>query len=125
MDLTAAKGLLRTRCRTVRARRRRARTLKRRHGGEPEKSLPGSTYAPTAADLRRRGALLITVAEAAVEKRLGLTDQQHLARGLPLPRCSALPWSRKPCSGFVAPGELVGRSPRADDHRLAGLRAHP
>ena len=76
MDLTAAKGLLYCLLGlfvlVAWARERR----KRRLSGEPEKFWPGTTYAPMAAYYAAAaGAILITIAEAAVEKRAGLTDQ--------------------------------------------------
>ena len=77
MDLTAAKGLLYCLLGlfvlVAWARERR----KRRLSGEPEKFWPGTTYAPMAAYYAAAaGAILITIAEAAVEKRAGLTSMQ-------------------------------------------------
>lgn len=111
MDLTAAKGLLYCLLGlfvlVAWARERR----KRRLSGEPEKFWPGTTYAPNAAYYAAgAGALLITVAEAAVEKRLGLTDQQSILPAVFLfQMLGASVIEEALFRGFVAPGELVGR----------------
>jgi membrane protease YdiL (CAAX protease family) len=111
MDLTAAKGLLYSLLGlfvlVAWARERR----KRRLSGEPEKFWPGTTYAPTAAYFAAgAGALLITVAEAAVEKRMGLTDQQSILPAVFLFQLlGASVVEEALFRGFVAPGELVGR----------------
>lgn len=128
MDLTAAKGLLYCLLGlfvlVAWARERR----KRRLTGEPEKFWPGTTYAPAAAYYAAAaGAILITIAEAAVEKRAGLTDQQSVLPAVFLFQLlGASVVEEALFRGFVAPGELMGRkAPHADDRRFAGLRAHP
>lgn len=111
MDLTAAKALLYCALGLfvlvawARERRKRARN------GEPEKFWPGTTYAPTAAYfIAAAGALLITIAEAAVEKRAGLTDQQDVLPAIfVFQLLGASVVEEMLFRGFVAPGELVGR----------------
>ena len=111
MDLTAAKGLLYSLLGLfvliAWARERR----KRRLSGEPEKFWPGTTYAPSAAYYAAgAGALLITIAEAAVEKRMGLTDQQSILPAVFLFQLlGASVIEEALFRGFVAPGELMGR----------------
>lgn len=111
MDLTAAKALLYCALGLfvlvawARERRKRARN------GEPEKFWPGTTYAPTAAYfIAAAGALLITIAEAAVEKRAGLTDQQDVLPAIfVFQLLGASVVEEMLFRGFVAPGELIGR----------------
>ena len=111
MDLTAAKGLLYCALGLfvliAWARERR----KRRLTGEPEKFWPGTTYAPTAAyAVAAAGALLITIAEAAAEKRAGLTDQQSVLPAIFIFQLlGASVVEEALFRGFVAPGELIGR----------------
>ena len=111
MDLTAAKGLLYSLLGLfvliAWARERRKRGL----SGEPEKFWPGTTYAPSAAYYAAgAGALLITIAEAAVEKRMGLTDQQSILPAVFLFQLlGASVIEEALFRGFVAPGELMGR----------------
>lgn len=110
MDLTAAKGMLYCALGLfvliawLRERR------KRRRDGGPEKFWPGTTYAPAAAYyMAVAGALLITVAEAAVEKRAGLTDLQSVLPAVFLFQLlGASVVEEVLFRGFVAPGELVG-----------------
>jgi membrane protease YdiL (CAAX protease family) len=89
------------------ARERRKRTLT----GEPEKFWPGTTYAPAAAYyVAAAGAILITIAEAAVEKRAGLTDQQSILPAIFIFQLlGASVIEEMLFRGFVAPGELIGR----------------
>ena len=111
MDLTAAKALLYCALGLfvliAWARERRKRT----QNGGPEKFWPGTTYAPSGAYfIAAAGALLITIAEAAVEKRMGLTDQQSILPAVfffQLLGASVV--EEALFRGFVAPGELVGR----------------
>ena len=111
MDLTAAKGLLYCLLGlfvlVAWARKRR----KRRLTGEPEKFWPGTTYAPAAAYYAAAaGAILITIAEAAVEKRAGLTDQQSVLPAVfVFQLLGASVVEEALFRGFVAPGELMGR----------------
>ena len=111
MDLTAAKALLYCALGlfvlVAWARERRKRTLH----GEPEKFWPGTTYAPTAAYfIAAAGAILITIAEAAVEKRAGLTDQQDVLPAIFIFQLlGASVVEEMLFRGFVAPGELIGR----------------
>ena len=107
MDLTAAKGLLYCLLGlfvlVAWARERR----KRRLSGEPEKFWPGTTYAPMAAYY---AAAAGTIAEAAVEKRAGLTDQQSILPAVFLFQLlGASVIEEALFRGFVAPGELMGR----------------
>jgi membrane protease YdiL (CAAX protease family) len=111
MDLTAAKGLLYCLLGlfvlVAWARERR----KRRLSGEPEKFWPGTTYAPMAAYYAAAaGAILITIAEAAVEKRAGLTSMQaEIQAAILFQLLGAAVIEEALFRGFVAPGELVGR----------------
>jgi membrane protease YdiL (CAAX protease family) len=111
MDLTAVKALLYCALGlfvlVAWARERR----KRRVSGEPEKFWPGTTYAPTAAYfIAAAGALLITIAEAAVEKRAGLTDQQSVLPAIFIFQLlGASVVEEMLFRGFVAPGEIYGR----------------
>jgi membrane protease YdiL (CAAX protease family) len=111
MDLTAAKALLYCALGLfvliAWARERRKRTAK----GEPEKFWPGTTYAPTGAYfIAAAGAILITIAEAAVEKRAGLTDQQSVLPAIFIFQLlGASVVEEMLFRGFVAPGELFGR----------------
>jgi membrane protease YdiL (CAAX protease family) len=111
MDLTAAKALLYCALGLfvliAWARERRKRTL----NGEPEKFWPGTTYAPTGAYfIAAAGAILITIAEAAVEKRAGLTDKQDVLPAIFIFQLlGASVIEEMLFRGFVAPGELVGR----------------
>ena len=111
MDLTALKALLYCALGLfvlvawARERRKRARN------GEPEKFWPGTTYAPNAAYfIAAAGAILITIAEAAVEKRAGLTDQQSVLPAIFIFQLlGASVVEEMLFRGFVAPGELIGR----------------
>lgn len=111
MDLTAAKALLYCAlglfvlAAWARERRKRARN------GEPEKFWPGTTYAPAAAYfVAAAGAILITIAEAAVEKRAGLTDQQDVLPAVFIFQLlGASVVEEMLFRGFVAPGEMIGR----------------
>ena len=111
MDLTAVKALLY--CvlglfvLVAWARERRKRT----QNGGPENFWPGTTYAPMGAYfVAAAGAILITIAEAAVEKRAGLTDQQSILPAVFLFQLlGASVIEEALFRGFVAPGELVGR----------------
>jgi membrane protease YdiL (CAAX protease family) len=111
MDLTAAKGLLYCLLGlfvlVAWARERQ----KRRLTGEPEKFWPGTTYAPAAAYYAAAaGAILITIAEATVEKRAGLTALQlKIPSMLIFQMLGASIVEEMLFRGFVAPGELVGR----------------
>ena len=111
MDLTAAKGLLYCLLGlfvlVAWARERRKRHL----SGEPEKFWPGTTYAPMAAYYAAAaGAILITIAEAAVEKRAGLTSMQaEIQAAILFQLLGAAVIEEALFRGFVAPGELVGR----------------
>ncbi len=84
---------------------------KRRANGGPEGFWPGTTYAPRAAYFAAAaGALLITIAEAAVEKRAGLTDQQTVLPAIFIFQLiGASVVEEVLFRGFVAPGESVGR----------------
>ena len=111
MDLTAAKGLLYCLLGLfvliAWARERR----KRRLSGETEKFWPGTTYAPAAAYyIAAAGAILITIAEAAVEKRMGLTAIPESIPSLFIFQLlGAAIVQEMLFRGFVAPGELIGR----------------
>ncbi len=111
MDLTAAKALLYCALGLfvliAWARERR----KRKHTGEPEKFWPGTTYAPSATYfVAAAGAILITIAEAAVEKRAGLTEMQERLPAIYIfLLLGASVVEEMLFRGFVAPGELVGR----------------
>jgi membrane protease YdiL (CAAX protease family) len=111
MDLTAAKGLLYCLLGlfvlVAWARERR----KRRLSVGPEKFWPGTTYAPSAAYyIAAAGAILITIAEAAVEKRAGLTSMQaEIQAAILFQLLGAAVIEEALFRGFVAPGELVGR----------------
>ena len=111
MDLTAAKALLYCALGLfvliAWARERRKRTT----SGEPEKFWPGTTYAPSAAYyVAAAGAILITIAEAAVEKRAGLTElQDRLPAIFIFQLLGASVVEEMLFRGFVAPGELFGR----------------
>ena len=111
MDLTAVKALLYCALGLfvliAWARERR----KRKTTGEPEKFWPGTTYAPTGAYfVAAAGAILITIAEAAVEKRAGLTDQQSVLPAIFIFQLlGASVVEEMLFRGFVAPGELFGR----------------
>ena len=111
MDLTAVKALLYCALGLfvllAWARERRKRKLT----GEPEKFGPGTTYAPTGAYfIAAAGVILITIAEAAVEKRTGLTDQQSVLPAIFIFQLlGASVVEEMLFRGFVAPGELFGR----------------
>jgi membrane protease YdiL (CAAX protease family) len=111
MDLTAAKALLYCALGlfvlVAWARERRNRRL----SGGPEKFWPGTTYAPAAAYfIAAAGAILITVAEAAVEKRAGLTEAQSVLPAVfVFQLLGASVVEEMLFRGFVAPGELFGR----------------
>ena len=111
MDLTAAKALLYCALGlfvlVAWARERRKRIIT----GESEKFWPGTTYAPTGAYfVAAAGAILITIAEAAVEKRTGLTDQQSILPAVFIFQLlGASIVEEMLFRGFVAPGELIGR----------------
>ena len=111
MELTGAKALLYCALGlfvlVAWARERR----KRRLSGEPEKFWPGTTYAPTGAYfIAAAGAILITIAEAAVEKRAGLTDQQSILPAIFIFQLlGASIVEEMLFRGFIAPGELIGR----------------
>jgi len=111
MDLTAAKALLYCALGlfvlVAWARERRKRTIT----GEPEKCWPGTTYAPMGAYfIAATGAILITIAEAAVEKRAGLTEQQSVLPAIFIFQLlGASIVEEMLFRGFVAPGELFGR----------------
>ena len=111
MDLTAVKALLYCALGLfvliAWARERR----KRKTTGESEKFWPGTTYAPTGAYfVAAAGAILITIAEAAVEKRAGLTDQQSVLPAIFIFQLlGASVVEEMLFRGFVAPGELFGR----------------
>jgi len=111
MDLTAAKALLYCALGlfvlVAWARERRKRTTT----GESEKFWPGTTYAPTGAYfIAATGAILITIAEAAVEKRAGLTEQQSILPAIFIFQLlGASIVEEMLFRGFVAPGELFGR----------------
>ncbi|MEY4378624.1 MAG: hypothetical protein RLZ85_505 [Verrucomicrobiota bacterium] len=111
MDLTAAKALLYCALGlfvlVAWARERRKRTL----NGGPEKFWPGTTYAPSGAYfVAAAGAILITIAEAAVEKRAGLTEQQSVLPAIFIFQLlGASVVEEMLFRGFVAPGELAGR----------------
>jgi membrane protease YdiL (CAAX protease family) len=111
MNLTAAKALLYCALGLfvliAWARERRKRTL----NGESEKFWPGTTYAPMGAYfVAAAGAILITIAEAAVEKRAGLTElQDHLPAIFIFQLLGASVVEEMLFRGFVAPGELFGR----------------
>jgi membrane protease YdiL (CAAX protease family) len=111
MDLTAAKALLYCALGlfvlVAWARERRKRTIT----GEPEKFWPGTTYAPTGAYfVAAAGAILITITEAAVEKRAGLTEQQSVLPAIFIFQLlGASIVEEMLFRGFVAPGELFGR----------------
>ena len=111
MDLTAAKALLYCALGlfvlVAWARERRKRT----QNGGPEKFWPGTTYAPQGAYfIAAAGAILITISEAAVEKRTGLTDQQSILPAVFIFQLlGASIVEEMLFRGFVAPGELFGR----------------
>ena len=111
MDLTAVKALLYCALGLfvllAWARERRKRKLT----GEPEKFWPGTTYAPPGAYfIAAAGVILITIAEAAVEKRTGLTDQQSVLPAIFIFQLlGASVVEEMLFRGFVAPGELFGR----------------
>ena len=111
MDLTAAKALLYCALGLfvllAWARERRKRTIT----GEREKFWPGTTYAPTGAYfVAAAGAILITITEAAVEKRTGLTEQQSVLPAIFIFQLlGASIVEEMLFRGFVAPGELFGR----------------
>ncbi len=111
MDLTAAKALLYCALGlfvlVAWARERRKRIIT----GESEKFWPGTTYAPTGAYfVAAAGAILITIAEAAVEKRTGLTDQQSILPAIFIFQLlGASIVEEMLFRGFIAPGELIGR----------------
>ncbi|MEY3110808.1 MAG: hypothetical protein RJB43_962 [Verrucomicrobiota bacterium] len=111
MDLTAAKALLYCALGLfvllAWTRERRKRTIT----GEPEKFWPGTTYAPTGAYfVAAAGAILITITEAAVEKRAGLTEQQSVLPAIFIFQLlGASIVEEMLFRGFVAPGELFGR----------------
>ncbi len=111
MDLTAAKALLYCALGLFvliawfRERRRR------RINKTAEGFWPGTTYAPAAAYYAAAaGAILITIAEAAVEKRAGLTDQQSVLPAIFIFQLIGASIVEEVLfRGFVAPGELFGR----------------
>ena len=111
MDLTAVKALLYCALGLfvliAWARERRKRTL----NGESEKFWPGTTYAPMGAYfVAAAGAILITIAEAAVEKRAGLTEMQSVLPAIFIFQLlGASVVEEMLFRGFVAPGELFGR----------------
>ena len=111
MDFTAAKALLYCALGLfvllAWARERRKRTIT----GEREKFWPGTTYAPTGAYfVAAAGAILITITEAAVEKRTGLTEQQSVLPAIFIFQLlGASIVEEMLFRGFVAPGELFGR----------------
>ena len=111
MDLTAAKALLYCALGLfvliAWARERRHRRL----SGAPEKFWPGTTYAPAAAYcVAAAGVILITIAEAAVEKRAGLTEMQSVLPAVFIFQLlGASIVEEMLFRGFVAPGELFGR----------------
>lgn len=111
MDLTAVKALLYCALGLfvliAWARERRKRT----QNGGPEKFWPGTTYAPHGAYfIAAAGAILITIAEAAVEKRAGLTEMQGVLPAIFIFQLlGASVVEEMLFRGFVAPGELFGR----------------
>jgi membrane protease YdiL (CAAX protease family) len=110
MDLTAAKGLLYCALGLfVLLAWLRERRKRRREGG-PERFWPGTTDAPAAAYyMAAAGAILITVAEAAVEKRAGLTELQSVIPAVFIFQLlGASVVEEALFRGFVAPSELVG-----------------
>jgi hypothetical protein len=111
MDLTAVKALLYCALGlfvlVAWARERRKRVLT----GEPEKFWPGTTHAPAGAYfIAAAGVILITIAEAAVEKRADLTAlQEKIAPVFIFQMLGASVVEEMLFRGFVAPGEWFGR----------------
>ncbi len=111
MDLTAAKALLYCALGLFvliawfRDRRRR------QANPSAEGFWPGTTYAPAAAYfVAGAGAILITIVEAAVEKRAGLTNQQSVLPTIFIFQLIGASIVEEALfRGFVAPGEFYGR----------------